>query len=121
MQIGKNIKKIREAKGLQQKEVALSSKVDSGNYSRIENDKSDPTLSTLVKIAKALGVPVAELFTADESFADLNSIDKSLMEKIALIEGLDKKEKAAFFIVLDAFVTKNKLKESLSKALKQAQ
>ena len=99
--------------------MALSSKMDTGHYRRIENDKSDPTLSTLVKIAKALGVSVAELFTADETFTDVNSVDKTLMEKISLIELLDKKEKAAFFAVLDAFVGKKKLKDNLSKALQQ--
>ncbi len=121
MQIGKNIKRIREAKGLAAKVVALSCKMDTGHYSRIENDKSDPSLSSLVKIANALGVSVAELFTADETFKDINSVDKTLMEKISLIELLDKKEKTAFFAVLDAFVGKKKLKDSLSKALQQMQ
>lgn len=120
MQIGKNIKKIREAKGLASKEVALSCKMDSGHYSRIENDKSDPALSSLVKIAKALGVSVAELFAADDIFKDVNSIDKTLMEKISLIDSLDKKEKAAFFTMLDALVAKKKLKDNLSSVLQGA-
>lgn len=96
MQIGKNIKKVREAKGLSQKEVALTCKMDTGHYSRIENDKSDPALSSLTKIAKALGVSVGELFTADDIFKDVNSVDKTLMEKISFIELLDKKERSAF-------------------------
>lgn len=117
MLIGKNIRKIREAKGLSQKEVALTCKMDSGHYSRLENDKSDPALSSLAKIAKALGVNVAELFTADDVFKDVNSIDKTLMEKISLIELLDKKEKTAFFTMLDALVAKKKLKDNLTSAL----
>jgi hypothetical protein len=44
-------------------------------------------------------------------------MDKSMMEKLALIEQLDKKEKQAFFAVLDAFVGKKKLKEALGNAL----
>ena len=94
MLIGKNIKKVREAKGLSQKEVALTCKMDTGHYSRIEGDKSDLALSSLTKISKALGVDVVELFTADDVFKDVNSVDKTLMEKISLIELLDKKEKA---------------------------
>lgn len=62
-------------------------------------------LSSLAKIAKALGVNVAELFTADDIFKDANSIDKALMEKISLIEALDKKEKAVFFTILDTLVS----------------
>jgi len=117
MTIGQSIKKLREAKGLSQKEVALSCKMDTGHYSRIENDKSDPALSSLTKIAKALGVDVAELFTVNQTIKDVNSLDKSVIEKVSLIEQLDKKEKAAFFVMLDALVTKKKLKDSLANTL----
>ena len=41
--------------------------------------------------------------------------------KISLIDGLDKKEKAAFFTMLDALVAKKKLKNNLSNVLQQAQ
>ena len=108
-----NIIKIFVAKGLSSKEVALSCKMDAGQYSRVENNKTDIALSSIVKIAKALGISVAELFTADEVFKDVNSIDKTLMEKISLVELLDKKEKTAFFIMLDALVAKKKLKDTL--------
>ncbi|MFP5041653.1 helix-turn-helix domain-containing protein [Parasediminibacterium sp. JCM 36343] len=117
MLIGKNIKKVREAKGLSQKEVALTCKMDTGHYSRIENDKSDPALSSLAKIANALGVGVVDLFTADEVFRDINSMDKTMVEKVALLEQLDKKEKAAFFVILDGLLAKKKLKDNLASVL----
>jgi len=117
MNVGDNIKKIREVKELSGKEVALSAGMDPAQYSRIENNKTDPALSSLVKIAKALGVTVAELFTASEVFKDIHSVDKSLMEKVALIDSLEKKEKQAFYIMLDALVAKKKLKENLSHVL----
>ncbi|HET7116646.1 MAG TPA: helix-turn-helix transcriptional regulator [Hanamia sp.] len=119
MNLGNNIRKIREAKGLSGKEVALTCKMDPGQYSRVENNKTDIALSSIVKIAKALGVNVADLFTADEVYKDVNSIDKTLMEKISLIELLDKKERSAFFTMLDALVSKKKLKDTLSSALAQ--
>lgn len=50
-----------------------------------------------------------------------NSVDKTLMEKISLIDSLDKKEKAAFFTMLDALVAKKKLKDNLSNVLQLAQ
>jgi transcriptional regulator with XRE-family HTH domain len=64
--------------------------------SRIENDKSDPALSSLVKIVKALGVDVGELFTVSQVIKDVNSLDKSVIEKVSLIEQLDKKEAEGF-------------------------
>ena len=121
MNLGNNIRKLREAKGLAGKEVAISSKMDPAQYSRIENNKTDPSFSSLVKIAKALGVSVAELLTADELFKDVNSIDKTLMEKISLIDHLDKKAKTAFFILLDALVAKKKMTDNLSNVLQLAQ
>lgn len=68
-----------------------------------------------------MGVSLAELFTADETFKDVNSVDKTLMEKISLIEMLDKKEKAAFFIILDALVINKRLRDNLSSALQLTQ
>ena len=121
MELGDCIKKIREAKGLSQKEVALSCKMDMGNYSRIENGKTDPSFNTVVKIAKALGVELYELFNTNTMYKDISTYDKTLIDKITLIEQLDKKEKQAFFVMLDALVNKKRLKDTLNNALSLTQ
>jgi hypothetical protein len=54
---------------------------------------------------------------ADQVYKDINSFDKSLTEKLAFIEGLDKKDKIAFYAVLDAFIGKKKLKDALANVL----
>ncbi len=54
---------------------------------------------------------------AADVFKDVNSLDKSLMEKVSLIDSLDKKEKAAFYAILDALLTKKKMKDNLSSVL----
>lgn len=117
MNIGEQIKKIRTAKNLSQKEVALALEMDQAQFSRIENGKTDPAFSTIEKIAKALGVGLAELINADDIFAEVNSYDKSVIEKMALVDQLEEKEKTAFFSILDALVSKKRLKDSLSNAL----
>jgi transcriptional regulator with XRE-family HTH domain len=117
MELGECIKKMREAKGLSQKEVALACKIDTANYSRIESGKTDPAFSSVIKIAKAMDVELLDLFKADQTFRDINSFDKSLAEKLSFIEGLDKKDKIAFYAVLDAFIGKKKLKDALSNVL----
>ena len=91
--------------------------MDQAQYSRIENGKTDPSFSAVLRIAKAIGVELADLFRADEVFKDINSLDKSTMEKVALIDTLDKKEKTAFYAILDALLTKKKLKDNLTSAL----
>jgi hypothetical protein len=71
----------------------------------------------LFNILRTTGVQLTDLFRADELLTDINSSDKSLMEKMALVEQLDKKEKTAFYAVLDAFVSKKKMKDALSNVL----
>lgn len=120
MQLHEVIKKAREAKAMSQKQVALACKMDQAHYSRIENGKTDPSFSIVMRIAKALKMEVHELLMSDVIFKEVNSLDKSLIEKVALIEQLDKKEKAAFFTMLDALVSKKRLKDTLNTALNKA-
>ncbi|HEV8513161.1 MAG TPA: helix-turn-helix transcriptional regulator [Cyclobacteriaceae bacterium] len=91
--LSRNISQIRVAKGMSQKEVALGAGVDQGQYSRIENGKIDPALSTLQKLADAFDVPLTDFFKADAPeemvFTDklkavmkMNKEDKQLVEKI---------------------------------------
>jgi transcriptional regulator with XRE-family HTH domain len=116
MNIGEKIKKIRLTKNLSQKEVAVSVSLDRGQYSRIENGKVEPTLSSLEKIAKAFSVKVTDFFS-DENDYDINSYDKDLVEKVKLLDQLDDKQKKIIFDVIDTVVTNHKLKIALSNAL----
>jgi transcriptional regulator with XRE-family HTH domain len=118
MEIGERIKKVREARGLSQKEVASMIKMDQSQYSKLEKDRTDPSVSTLAKVAKALGTQLSDLF-ADDLLHDVNSYDKSLMEKISLIDSLDEDEKKSIFKIIDGLSSKKKMKDSLAKALAQ--
>jgi hypothetical protein len=44
-------------------------------------------------LPKLSAFPLAELFAADDIFKDVNSVDKTLMEKISLIDSLEQKRK----------------------------
>jgi len=78
---------------------------------------NEPSLSTLEKIAKALGVKLSDFFDNDDKLADVNSYDASLMEKVKLIEDLSEEEKKIVFSLVDALVGKKKLKDALSNVL----
>ena len=119
MKIGVNIKKIREAKNLSQKEVALAVGMDQSQYSKIENGKTDPSTSTLLKIAKAMKIKAADLFEADTIFIDINTADKTMMEKIKVMEQLDEQERNSLYNIIDGLFSKKKLKDTLSNALAQ--
>ncbi|OWP82906.1 MULTISPECIES: helix-turn-helix domain-containing protein [Flavobacterium] len=117
MDIGKKIKSIREAKGMTAKEVISAVDMGASMYSRIENGVNEPSLSTLEKIAKALGVALSDFFTDNDLTTDVNSYDGSLMEKVKMIEALSDEEKKTVFSIVDAFVGKKKLKDALSGVL----
>lgn len=59
--LGNNLKRIRIAKGISQGEISRILEVDKGFISNIEAGKTNPTLATITKIAKAVGVSVVEL------------------------------------------------------------
>jgi transcriptional regulator with XRE-family HTH domain len=59
--LGENLKKIRTGKNITQTELAISLGVDKSFISNLENGKTNPTLSTITNIAKALEVSTNEL------------------------------------------------------------
>ena len=59
--LGKNLKRIRTAKSITQGDIVRKLGLGRGFVSNIENGKANPTLSTIAKIAKAIGVSVGEL------------------------------------------------------------
>lgn len=61
--VGKNIKRIRESKGISQQELAAKCNFEKSNMSRLEAGRVNPTLSTLEKVAKSLDISLTELFT----------------------------------------------------------
>lgn len=54
MEIGKRIKEAREFKGLKSKDFAAILKIDSSQYSKIENGKLLPTLTQIIDIGNYL-------------------------------------------------------------------
>lgn len=107
------LKRVREAKGLSQKELAGSMDMAQAQYSRIENGKTDPSFSVVVKIAETLGLSLSDFFRADDIFSDANSYDKTLVEKLQLLDSLDDGEKKSIYTLVDSLVSKKKMKENL--------
>ncbi len=60
--IGENIKKYRKAKGFTQKELAESVGVAAITIQQYERNVREPKMDTVVRIAQALGISVADLY-----------------------------------------------------------
>ena len=59
--LGKNLKRIRTEKGITQGDIVRALGISRSFVSNIENGKTNPTLSTISKLASALGVSSDEL------------------------------------------------------------
>ena len=61
VKLGKNLRLIRKGKGMSQGDIVRALGMGRGFVSNIENGKGNPTLTTITKLAKALGVSADEL------------------------------------------------------------
>jgi transcriptional regulator with XRE-family HTH domain len=76
--VGREVRRLREAKGWSQPKLAVEAGVAVSGVSQIENGHRNPNSSTLMKLANALDVDVADFFPKAE--APLWS-DESLAER----------------------------------------
>ena len=77
MNLGQAIKLCRTRRGVSQADLARQAECSVSYLSMLENNKRDPTLSTMTKIAHALRVPVGILFFLGAEGGDLDGIDKN--------------------------------------------
>jgi transcriptional regulator with XRE-family HTH domain len=73
MNIGANIKAIREKKGLTQTQLANLIGTSQQKISVWENSERELTVTTVVKIANALEVDISELLQTSNEFQELNT------------------------------------------------
>lgn len=102
MDYGKALRIARAVAGIQQKDLATRSKLDSSYISLIEMGKRKPSMKTVRSLSAALGIP-SDLFTLmaseeeDLTFADsseLEEVGKSLVK--LLLPATFQKEDAKF-------------------------
>lgn len=67
MNLGANIKKLREVKNLTQQELAKKLGITQRAYSKIENEEVNLSVSKLLEIAKILNVNPADILPNDGS------------------------------------------------------
>jgi transcriptional regulator with XRE-family HTH domain len=65
-QFGKRLRVLREAAGRSQADIAKRAGLSRVFVNQLEAGTRDPSLSTLTRVAKALGVTLAELLDAGE-------------------------------------------------------
>ena len=101
-----NLKAIRKEKGLSQQSIADLSGMIASTYNRIENMKVSPSIDTVEKIANAMDVTISDLFQSRELS------DKSLVQKLEMIEKLSEYNQNVTDILFDTIIEKDKLEKS---------
>jgi transcriptional regulator with XRE-family HTH domain len=115
--LAQNLRHLRTERGWSQAELAEQIGVHLTHVSRVETGKYTPGLEFVVKAARAFGITVDEL-VADhpEGLEEIRLEDKELTERLRLLEDLDERDREALFTVMDAVLTKQRMKRVLEAA-----
>jgi transcriptional regulator with XRE-family HTH domain len=82
--IGGRIRQLRHERNMTQEILAQAAGMTKGYLSKIENSRHSPPVSTLVKLAKALGVGIESIFSEEAVATDFTLLRKDERQAIAL-------------------------------------
>jgi transcriptional regulator with XRE-family HTH domain len=115
--IGKRIKSVRRMKGLTLQDVADETGLTKGYLSKIETSGKAAPVPTLARIAKVLGVPLAELFGGVEKAERISLVRADKRQQLAqgarefgylyelLCVGIDNKYMEPYLLTIPANTT----------------
>jgi len=99
MQLAQNIKKLREERGLLQKEVANAVDVHPSNYSKMEKGERDISIEVADKLARFFGLTLDQLVHLEDATPkEIKIEDKTVNEKVQLIAQLEEDDKQAVYL-----------------------
>ena len=98
--IGARIKEIRTKKGITQEQLSERMEINPKYLSSIERGKENPTLNTLIRLSKSLGVDLSEIFR----FIQIEDPTERKNLIISLLEKADSEQLKLIFKILSAIV-----------------
>ena len=118
MKLGDKIKKMRKDRKWSQAELAEKLNIHVTHVSRIETERFTPSLDLLKKLSEVFEVTADYLVFEDmENVGPINLKDKSLYEKMKLVDELDEKDRSVIHGVIDAFLVKKQMWNVLNSKL----
>lgn len=116
MGLGANIRTLREQRSIKQQEIADLIGMHRSNYSKIETEQREISVSALDKVASFFNVSIDQLVHLDgELPQEVEIEDKTTMEQLKLMQELDEEERSMIFKMIDSFLTKKKFKDFFNK------
>jgi len=125
MGLADNLKRLRKKQGWSQTQLAKKIGSHLSHVNRIETCKYNPSLEVVQKLPSVFDVSIDYLISdTEEDFKEVRIEDKSLLERVKLIDSLDKEDKTALIRVIDSMLTKKKIlhlitQENVSEPLAQ--
>ncbi|HOC96051.1 MAG TPA: helix-turn-helix domain-containing protein [Bacteroidales bacterium] len=112
MSFSERLKKARLEKGYSKSDLAKEINVHYSQIGRYEEKGAQPSADILAKLANALEVTSDFLMNGtSEDLADSSLTDKELLNQFKMIEKMTEEKKSVVKIFLDAFITKDKIKQ----------
>jgi len=116
MSLSINIKRLREEKGLLQKQVASQVGLGISHYSKIENGQRDASVELLDKLARLYGITIDQIVHMDVDVPkEITIEDKTASEQVRMIAELEEKDKSVLFSMIETMLTKKKFKDFFQK------
>ena len=116
MSLSNNIKRLREEKGLLQKQIASEMGLGISHYSKIENGQREASVELLDKLARFYGITIDQIVRMETDVPKEISVeDKTASEQVRLIAELDEKDKSVIFSMIETMLTKKKFKDFFNK------
>jgi transcriptional regulator with XRE-family HTH domain len=109
MNTAENIKKLREDKGLMQKQVYNEIGLKPAHYNKLEKGLIEPSIDILDKLSSFYGVAIDEIIHYSKGTPKAVTIeDKTASEQVKLMAQLNDKDKSTVMNIIDTMLTKQK-------------
>ena len=116
MTVNEKIKVLRKKRGLSQQQLADMVGIHITHMSRIENGHNLPSLDVFKRLVDIFEVSPEYLLYNDAEEGDFDVQDRSLFERIRLMDKLEDKDKQALIQIIDTMLTKQRMRELLSES-----
>lgn len=112
MSLHNNIKRLREERGLLQKQVATDVGLGISHYNKIENGQREASIELIDKLAQYYNLTIDQIVHMGKKIPKEVIIeDKTANEQLRLIAELDDKDKEMVYSMIDKMLTNKKFKD----------
>lgn len=116
---GNRLRKLREARGMTQRDLADRVEIELVQISRYERGQNLPTVETLVTLAEVLKVDVNVLLFGESTKPDFDERDIDLnlplLERFRDLQKLPKRDRDAVILLIDSVLTRGDVEQRLKR------